>query len=66
MKNQTIKNIIILSLSLFVIMLISTLIVIAFNTFVGLSTDINNNDISTSIAAVAFVIAGLWRFMYKN
>lgn len=60
------KNILIVSLSLIVIMLIATLLVLGFNTYFNLSTDINTNNVSTSIAAVAFVIAFLWRYVLQR
>ena len=66
MKNKSIKNIFIVSISLFGIMLVSTLIVIAFNSFIGFSTDVNNVDVATSIAAVAFTIAVIWRYLYDK
>jgi len=46
-------------------MLIATSIVVGFNSFFELSTDINNNDVATSIAAVAFLIAIAWRYLYE-
>ena len=66
MKNTRVKNIIILSLSLFGIMLISTLIVIGFNFSIGFSTDVQNDDVATSIAAVAFAIAVAMRYLYDK
>jgi len=66
MKNILLKNIIIVSLALFGIMLVSTLLVLGFNSIVGLSTDINTNNVSTSIAAVAFSIAIIWRYLYDK
>ena len=66
MKNKRVKNIIILSLSLFGIMLISTLIVIGFNFLIGFSTDVQNDDVATSIAAVAFTIAVAMRYLYDK
>jgi hypothetical protein len=66
MKNTSIKNILILALSLFAIMLIATLIVIGFNFFIGFSTDVQNDDVATSIAAVAFAIAVLIRYLYDK
>ena len=60
------KNIIIVSLALFGIMLVSTLLVIGFNSVVGFSTDINTNNVATSIAAVAFAIAVIWRYLYDK
>ena len=58
------KNIVIVSLSLIGIMLVSTLIVIGFNSYIGFSTDVNNNDVATSISAVAFAIAVFWKYLY--
>ncbi len=66
MKNNTIKNILIVSLSLIGIMLVSTLIVIGFNSYIGFSTDVNNNDVATSISAVAFLIAVIWKYLYDK
>lgn len=66
MKNISIKNIIIVSLALFGIMLVSTLLVVGFNSIVGFSTDINTNNVATSIAAVAFGIAVIWRYLYDK
>ena len=60
------KNILLLSISLFTIMLISTLIVIVFNYYIGFSTDISNDNVSTSIAAVAFSIAVILRYLYDS
>ena len=65
MKNTALKNIILVSLSLIGIMLIATSIVVGFNSFFELSTDINNNDVATSIAGVAFLIAIAWRYLYE-
>jgi len=47
-------------------MLVSTLIVIAFNSMIGFNTDVNNNEVATSIAAVAFAIALIWRYLYEK
>jgi len=58
------KNIIIISFSLLVIMLVSTLIVLGFNSLLGLSSDVNNEHVSTAIAAVAFSIALILRYFY--
>ena len=66
MNNISIKNILIVSSALIGIMLVATLIVIGFNSIVGLSTDMNNEDVSTSIAAVAFAIAIIWKFIYER
>jgi hypothetical protein len=66
MENKSIKNILIVSVALFGIMLVSTLIVIGFNSFIGFSTDVNNDDVATSIAAVAFAIAVIWKYFYDK
>jgi len=66
MKNISLKNILIVSLALFGIMLVSTLVVISFNSIMGFSTDINTNNVATSIAAVAFGIAIIWRYLYDK
>lgn len=63
MKNNTIKNILIVSLPLIGIMLVSTLIVISFNSYIGFSTNVNNNDVATSISSVAFLIAVIWKYI---
>ena len=55
------KNILILCISLVGIMLASTAIVLTFNSLFGFSTDVNTNDVSTSIAAIAFLIAVICR-----
>lgn len=59
------KNIFILSVALFGIMIISTLIVLGFNYMFGFTTDVNNYDVATSIAVVAFLIALVWRYLYE-
>ncbi|MEA3354496.1 MAG: hypothetical protein U9Q33_11825 [Campylobacterota bacterium] len=66
MKNKSVKNIFIISISLFGIMLLSTFIVIGFNTLLGFSTDVNNDNVATAIAAVAFAIAVIWRYLYDK
>ncbi|MEA3383378.1 MAG: hypothetical protein U9Q20_01695 [Campylobacterota bacterium] len=66
MKNKSIKNILIVTIALFTIMLVSTLVVIVFNFFLGFSTDVNNENVSTSIAAVAFFIVIIWRYLYDK
>jgi len=66
MKNKPVKNILIVSLSLLAIMLTATLLVIGFNYLVGYSTDTNNEDVATSIAAFAFAIALLLRFFFDK
>ena len=66
MENKSIKNILIVSVALFGIMLVSTLIVIGFNSFIGFSTDVNNDDVATCIAAVAFTIAVIWKYFYDK
>lgn len=65
-KNQRIKNIIIVTAALVGIMIVSTLIVTGFNSIVGFSTDVNNDDVATSIAAVAFGIALAWKYLYER
>lgn len=66
MKKENIKNILKVAAALFIIMLFSTLLVIGFNSFIGFSTDVNNNDVATSIAAVAFGIALILRYLYDK
>ncbi len=66
MKNNTIKNTLIVSLSLIAVMLISTTVVIGFNSYIGFSTDVDNNDVATSISAVAFLIAVIWKYLYDK
>lgn len=66
MKKTSIKNILILSAALIGIMLTSTLIVTGFNSFMGFSTDLDNDDVATAIAAVAFGIAIVWRYLYEK
>jgi len=58
------KNIIIVTLSLIGIMLVSTTIVIGFNSYIGFSTDVSNDDVATSISAIAFGIALILKYMY--
>ncbi len=60
------KNILIVFVSLFGIMLVSTLIVMSFNSLIGFNTDVNNEHTSTVIAAVAFTIAVIWKFFYDR
>ncbi|MGB3750160.1 MAG: hypothetical protein WA945_01190 [Arcobacteraceae bacterium] len=60
------KNILIIILSLFIIMTLSSVIVIGFNSLVGLSTDVNNEDVATSIAAVAFAIGIVIKIIYDK
>lgn len=60
------KNILIISLALFAIMSLATLVTLGFNSFVGFSTDIDNNEVATSIAAVAFTIALALRYFYEK
>ena len=60
------KNIIIVTAVLIGIMLASTTIVIGFNSYIGFSTDVNNNDVATSISAVAFAIAVIWKYLYDK
>lgn len=65
MIKTPLKNIIIVSLALLGIMLVSTLIVLSFNYFIGFTTDLSNTDVNTSIAAIAFCIAIIWRTRYN-
>ena len=58
------KNIIIVTASLIGIMLISTTIVIGFNSYIGFSTDVSNDDVATSISTVTFAIAVIWKYIY--
>lgn len=60
------KNIFLLSISLLGIMLLSTLTVVGFNLLIGYSTDVNNNDVATSIAAVAFMIAVILKYLFNK
>ena len=60
------KNIVIVSLVLIIIMIVATGIVMGINTLIGFSTDLNNNDVATSIAAVAFSIALILRYIYDK
>jgi len=60
------KNILIIALALFIIMTLSSVIVMGFNHLVGLSTDVNNEDVATSIAAVAFTIGVSMKFIYDK
>jgi len=66
MKNNSFKNILILFLALIVIMSLSTLLTLGFNFFIGFSTDIQNEDVTTSIAAVAFCIGILLKYFYEK
>jgi len=66
MKNNSLKNILILFLSLIVIMSLSTILTLSFNYFIGWNTDIQNEDVATSIAAVAFGIAVLLKYFYEQ
>jgi len=66
MKNNSFKNILILFLVLIAIMSLSTLLTLSFNFFIGFSTDIQNDDVATSIAAVAFGIGVLLKYFYEK
>jgi len=66
MKNSSFKNILILFLSLIAIMSLSTLLTLSFNFLVGFSTNIQNDDVATSIAAVAFGIGILLKYFYEK
>jgi len=65
MKNKSIKNILIVSISLIGLMLVSTTIVVSFNSYMGFSKDVSNADVATSISALAFAIAVLWKYLYN-
>ena len=58
------KNILIISSVLIIIMLVATSVVLGFNSLIGFSMDLNNNDVATSVAAVAFGIALVLRYVY--
>jgi len=60
------KNILIIALSLFAIMTLASVIVMGFNHLARLSTDVNNEDVATSIAAVAFAIGVVIKFIYDK
>jgi len=67
MNNNSLKNILIISGALIGITIVATIIVLGFNHFVGLSTDIkNNDDVATAIAAVAFGIGVILKFIYDK
>ncbi|MGB3750428.1 MAG: hypothetical protein WA945_02580 [Arcobacteraceae bacterium] len=66
MKNNSFKNILILFLALIAIMSLSTLLTLSFNFLIGFSTDIQNDDVATSIAAVAFGIGVLLKYLYEK
>lgn len=66
MKNNSFKNIMVLFLALIAIMSLSTLLTLSFNFLTGLSTDIQNDDVATSIAAVAFGIGVLLKYFYER
>jgi len=65
-KNQTVNNILIITLSLIGIMLLSTFLVVGFNYLVGFSIDVDNDHVATAISAVAFVIAVVWKFIFDR
>lgn len=66
MNNQSLKNILIVSVALFGIMIVSTAIVIAFNRIFEFSTDLTNEDVLTAISFVAFCIAVIWKFIFDK
>lgn len=66
MNNSSFKNILIISIALIGIMIVATIVVVGFNSILGLNTDVNNNDVATAIAAVAFVIGVLWKLLYDR
>lgn len=47
-------------------MSLSTLLTLSFNFLVGFSTNIQNDDVATSIAAVAFGIGILLKYFYEK
>lgn len=57
MQNNSIKDIVILLIALVAIMFISTLIVLGFNSIIGFSTDVSNDDVLTAISVVSFLLA---------
>lgn len=48
------------------IMLLAILIVLGFNSVVGYTTDLQNDDVLTAVAAVAFGIALVLKFLYEK
>jgi hypothetical protein len=64
--NSSFKDIVILVLVLFVIMLVSTLIVLGFNATLGFSTDVSNDDVLTAISIVSFLLAIVLKYFYEK
>lgn len=66
MNNQSFKNILIVSVALFGIMVVSTALVVGFNRVFELSTNLANEDVLTAISFVAFCIAVVWKFLFDK
>lgn len=66
MQNNQLNNLFTIFIFLLGITIIATLIVVGFNYLIGFSTDINNEDVATSIAAVAFFIGVLLKYIYEK
>ena len=66
MKNNSLKNIFIIFIALLGITIVATFIVLGFNSLIGFTTDINNEDVAISIAAVAFTIGLLLKLVYEK
>lgn len=64
MQNDSVKDIVKLLIALFVIMLVATLVVLGFNSIIGFSTDVGNDDVLTSISVVAFSFAAILKYVY--
>jgi hypothetical protein len=56
MQNSSLKEILVLVIALFVIVLVSTFIVLGVNSLIGFSTDVGNNDVLTAISVVSFCL----------
>jgi len=66
MQNNSLKNIFIIFIALLGITIVATFVVLGFNSLIGFTTDINNEDVATSIAAVAFSIGLLLKLVYEK
>lgn len=66
MENNSLNNIFIIFAALIGITIVASLIVLGFNFSFGFSTDINNEDVATSIAAVAFCIGLVLKYIYEK
>jgi hypothetical protein len=64
--NDSRKEIITLLVALVVIMLASTLLVLGFNSIVGFSTDVGNDDVLTAISVVSFLVAVILKYVYNK